>query len=111
MSYNNWYSTISSFLNICYLVKLFANKSTFEEQLGWDDAKNKLPDLFANSIISLARDVLLADYINSSQGNWETIYISTRDKNKVNNANIVDNNTNTVEERGRNMENNDNFNF
>lgn len=62
-----------------------------------NNAKNKLPDLFANGTISLAKDVLLADYINSSKGNWITTYTSARDKNEENNANAIDNNAHTVE--------------
>lgn len=110
-SHGNRHSTVSSFPDVCYLVKLLVNKSAFEEQLGRGDAKNELPDLFANGTASLARDVSLADYINSSRGNWGTTYTGARDKNEENNANAADDNAGTVEGRGRNIENSDDVNF
>lgn len=66
MLHDNRYSIVSRFPDICYLVKLLANESAFKEQLGQGDAKNELPDLFANGIASLARGALLTDYIDSS---------------------------------------------
>lgn len=111
MLYNNWYSTISNFPNICYLIKLFINKLAFKKYLKQDNTKNKFSDLFSNSITSVAKEILLADYINSLQGNWEIIYTGTRDKNKENNANTVNNNINTIEREGRNIENSNNINF
>lgn len=55
-----------------------------------------MPDLFANNIKSLARNILLTNYINSLLGKCGIIYTSFKDKNKENNINILDNNTNIV---------------
>lgn len=96
-SHDNRHSTVSNFLDICYLVELLANELAFKEQLGQSDAKNKLPALFINGTSSLARSILLVDYIDSSQGNQGTIYTGDRDKNKQNNANAADDNADTVE--------------
>lgn len=76
-----------------------------------DNVENKLSDIFANRIASLARSVLLANYINSFWDNWKITYISSRDKNSKNDANIVDNNDNIVEKQKKNMENSNNVNF
>lgn len=83
----------------------------FKEKLGQDNVKNKLLDLFEKSTTSLARSILLVDYINNLRSNWETTYTSTKDKNKENNANAINNNANIMEEQERNMENSDDINF
>ena len=64
-SYSNCYSTIGSYPNVYYLVKLFTKKLVFYEQLERDANKPKLPDFFTNSSILLSKRVLLTDYINS----------------------------------------------
>lgn len=109
--HNNQHSTVSSFLDVYYFVKLLVNKSAFEEQLRQNNIKNKLPDLFANGTMSLVKNVLLADYINNLRGNWATTYIGARNENKENNTNAADDNADTIEGQGRNMKNSNNVNF
>ena len=59
-------------------------------------------DLFANSTTSLVRDIFVADYKASLQGNWGSVYL---DNNKKNNENKIDSNANIVKGQGRNIEN------
>lgn len=63
--YGNCYLIVGSYLNIYYLVKLFTKEAVFYEQLRRDIIGSNLPNLFANSSASLAREVLLTKYITS----------------------------------------------
>lgn len=102
-SHGNRHSTVGSFPDICYLVKLLTNESVFHEQLGRGASETELPDLFANGTTSLAKGVLLADYISNSRGNWGTVPSSYHNNNE-NNAALDRDNSDTVEGRGREME-------
>ena len=106
--HSKWYLTISSFPDVCYLIKILANELAFEEQLEWWLAKNVLLDFFVNGTALLARGVSVADYKASLLGNCGSVY---SDNNKDNNKNEVDNNVNTIEGQGRNMENSNDVNF
>lgn len=61
----NCYSTISSYLDVCYLVKFLTKEVVFHEQLGRGDSRSDLTNLFANGSASLAKKVLLSKYITS----------------------------------------------
>ena len=106
--HDNWHSTISSFLDVCYFVKIRANELAFEERLGRGLAKNLLSDLFPNGTTSPARGVSLADYKASLRGNWGSVYL---DNNEKNDENEVDSNADTVEGREKNIENSNNVDF
>lgn len=61
--HGNSHSTVGSYPDVCYLVKLLTNEAIFYEQLGRDNSESNLPNLFANGSTSLARGVLLTEYI------------------------------------------------
>ncbi len=65
-SHGNRHSTVGSYPDVCYLVKLLTKESVFHEQLGRGASEPELPDLFANGSVLLSKGVLLTDYINSS---------------------------------------------
>lgn len=65
-SHGNRHSTVSSYLAVCYLVKLLTNEAVFYEQLGRGNSESDLPNLFANGTASLVRGVLLTEYIINS---------------------------------------------
>ncbi len=65
-SHSNHHLTIGSFPDVCYLIKLLANKSAFCEYLKRGNSKFLLPDLFANGTKLLAKRIALAEYISSS---------------------------------------------
>ena len=69
-SNSNCYSTISSYPNICYLIKLFTKKSIFYKPLEIGDSRTNLSDIFGNGSTSLPRKILLTGYINSFWDNW-----------------------------------------
>lgn len=60
---------IDSFPNICYLIKLLINKSAFQEYLGRGNSKSLLLELFSNGTVSLAKRIVLSEYISSLQDN------------------------------------------
>ena len=67
--HGNHHSTIGSYPDICYFVKLLIKESVFYEQLERDNCKLNLPNLFANGSVLLARRILLIEYIISFRGN------------------------------------------
>lgn len=69
MLYDNCYLIVGSFLNVCYLIKLFANKLAFHEYLRKGNSKFLLLDFFANAIVLLAKKVALTKYISNLQSN------------------------------------------
>lgn len=66
--YNNYYLIVGSHPDIYYLVKLLTKKSVFHKQLKRNLSKIELLNLFGNSSISLLREILHTDYINSFWG-------------------------------------------
>lgn len=104
-SYGNCHSTIGSYLDICYLVKLLTKKAVFYEQLERDVIRSDLPDLFTNSSASLARRVLLTEYITSSGGNWILLGLRFQGVNNENDMTAGDEDVDAeiVEKRGREM--------
>lgn len=103
-SHGNRHSTVGSYPDVCYLVKLLIKESVFHEQLGRSDGGTDLPDLFANGSASLARGVLLTEYINSSRGNWGVAGSKPQGDDSENDMAAGNDNANTVEGRGREIE-------
>ncbi len=103
--YGNCHSTVGSYPDICYLVKLLTMEAVFYKQLGKGNGKSDLPNLFANGSVSLAREVLLSEYITSSQGNWVAGTRSQSDDSENDLATGDDNvNTDMVERRAKEIE-------
>ncbi len=103
--HGNCHSTVGSYPDVCYLVKLLTKEAVFYEQLGRSNSRSDLPDLFANGSASLARGVLLSEYITSSRGNWKAGTRPQRDDSE-NDPAIGDDNVDAdmVEGRVREME-------
>ncbi len=103
--HGNHHSTVGSYPNVCYLVKLLTKEAVFYKQLGRGDSRSDLPDLFINGNASLARGILLSEYITSSRGNWVAGTRPQRDDSE-NDLAIGDDNVDadTVEGRAREME-------
>lgn len=64
-----------------------------------DNSKSLLPNLFANSIVLLARKIVLTKYISNLWGNWGTKKFSYNTGNK--DDSVVKNKDNIIENRER----------
>lgn len=102
--HSNHHSTISSFLNICYLIKLLVNKSIFHEQLKRGSSKSPLLNLFVNGIALLIKGVVLAEYISSVQDNWGITKYSYSTSGDSENAD-----NDMIKKRGIELENSNNI--
>lgn len=103
--HGNRHSTIGSYRDVCYLVKLFTKEAVFYEQLGKGDSRSDLPNLFANGNVLLARRILLSKYITNSRSNWVASTRTEIDNSENDLATGADNvNTDIVEGRARKME-------
>lgn len=91
--------TLSKFLQTSWLLKN-----------SWDKGQLKTcyQTYLQNGIASLVRGVSVADYKVSLQGNQKSVY---SDNNKENDENEIDNHTDTVKGRGKNIENSNNVEF
>lgn len=69
-----------------------------------------LPNLFATKIVLLAKKVVLADYISSSPGNWETKKCRFNIEIDSDNATEGKGNNNTVEKEEKDLKNKINVN-
>ncbi|MCJ1343041.1 hypothetical protein MMC31_001230 [Peltigera leucophlebia] len=105
-SHGNRHSIVSSYPDVCYLVKLLTNEAVFNEQLRRGNSESDLPDLFANGSALLARGVLLTEYIISFRGSWVLAGPRPQGDDNVNDMAVgnEDADTDTVEGRGREME-------
>lgn len=98
---------IGNFPDICYLIKLLANKSDFHEHLRRNNSKFPLSDVFANGIALLAKREALAEYINSLQGHQTTKKSSYNTGGKDDNVTESDNDT--VERQEKDLKNDNNI--
>lgn len=57
---------IDSYSDVCYVIKVITQNSVFHKQPGKGNSGTDLPDLIANSDTSLAKEVCLIEFINSS---------------------------------------------
>lgn len=57
--YNNFYLIIGSYLDVYYLIKLFIKKYIFYKQIGKNNNKTNLLNLFTNDNILLVKKILL----------------------------------------------------
>lgn len=103
--YSNCHLIVDSYLVICYFIKFLTKEAVFYEQLGWGNSRSDLPNLFTNSHSSLAKGVLLSEYITNSQDNQVAATRLQKDNNENDLAARDDNvNTKMVEKRVKEIE-------
>lgn len=105
MLYNNHYVIFRSLLDICYVIKLLINASIFYKKLRKDSGKSLLLDFFVNKFALLAKEIKLADYISSSQGNWGTKGSSYNISNNNDNLGKCEDNNDTIKRYGKELKN------
>lgn len=102
--YRNHDSAIGIQSDVYYLVKLLIKKFVIYEKLGSGDNETDLPNLFANSSMTLAKKVLLTEYKNSFWGKWGIADYRLERANNKNDITIRNNNVNIVDRQEREIE-------